>query len=379
MNMKELVEKRNSLFEQSDVILNSVEKESRSVNSDESNKLNAIKNEIVDINATIEALELQKNEKSVEERDMSNKQSETRAIEQFLRKQEGEERAQYVNTTGDGASIIPVTVAQEIIEKIESFSNVFGSAMRFNSVKGELRIPIDNSTDQAGFVGENEEVPSIRAKFDTVKLGQKRVGAAITLTNQLVNDAGFDIVNYSVNKLAKKTGEAIERSALKGVNTDDQFQGILSANALSMAELNKVTLPATVDYDAIVDIYNAIQPAYLDGSQFIMSRALFGKLTQLKDGNGHKYVQGGVVNGKLQQTLLGLPVVVSDQLVEADGIIFGNVSQAYGIMVKEGFKLQYVSGDTQQSLNGTQLLVFDGYMDGAVINPQALVVAQVAG
>ncbi len=377
--MKELVEKRNSLFEQSDVILNSVEKESRSVNSDESNKLNAIKNEIVDINATIEALELQKNEKSVEERDMSNKQSETRAIEQFLRKQEGEERAQYVNTTGDGASIIPVTVAQEIIEKIESFSNVFGSAMRFNSVKGELRIPIDNSTDQAGFVGENEEVPSIRAKFDTVKLGQKRVGAAITLTNQLVNDAGFDIVNYSVNKLAKKTGEAIERSALKGVNTDDQFQGILSANALSMAELNKVTLPATVDYDAIVDIYNAIQPAYLDGSQFIMSRALFGKLTQLKDGNGHKYVQGGVVNGKLQQTLLGLPVVVSDQLVEADGIIFGNVSQAYGIMVKEGFKLQYVSGDTQQSLNGTQLLVFDGYMDGAVINPQALVVAQVAG
>ena len=107
-----------------------------------------------------------------------------------------------------------------------------------------------------------------------------------------------------------------------------------------------------------------------------MSRKLFAQITQLKDGNGHKYVQGGVVNGRLQQTLLGLPVVVSDQLTEEDGIIFGDVSQAYGIMVKTDFKLQYVTGDTQQAKNGTQLLVFDGYMDGAVIDPQALVVAQ---
>ena len=31
--------------------------------------------------------------------------------------------------------------------------------------------------------------------------------------------------------------------------------------------------------------------------------------------------------------------------------------------------------DTQQTLNGTQLLAFDGYMDGNVINPEALVIA----
>ena len=380
MNIKELTEQRNGLFEQADEILNTLEKEDRSASSEETNKLNELKMQIVDVTETIDALESQNKEKNMEEREMTenNKKAEVRGMEQFLRGKQGEERAQYVNTTTDGQATIPTNIAQTIIEKMESFSNVFAQAQRFNSVSGDLRIPRDSSTDQAGFVGENEEIGAIQLKFDYVALKQRRVGAAITLTKHLINDAGFDIVNFAVNKLAKKTAEAVELAALKGQATNDQFEGILSPTSLALTGLNKVVLPAEITYDAIVDIYNAIQPVYLDKSQFIMSRALFAKVTQLKDGNGHKYVQGGVVNGKLQQTLLGLPVVVSDQLTEADGIIFGNVNQAYGIMVKTDFQLQYVSGDTQQATHGTQLLVFDGYMDGNVIDPQALVIAQPA-
>ena len=375
-NIKTLIEKRNDLFEQSDEMLNSIEKENRSVNDKEAKKLNAIQDEIRGLNSQIEYLEKQENEKQTEERSMENNKEVRKGMEQLLRKQQGEERAQYVNTTSDGKAIIPVNIANEIIEHAESLSNVFGQARKFNSVSGELRIPRNDSSDLAGFVGENEEVPSLRTKFDFVKLGQRRVGAAITITNQLVNDAGFDIVGFSIAELGKQAGRAVERAALKGTSENDQFEGILSPKTLELANLNKVALPAEIDYNSLVDIYNAIQPVYLDGSQWIMSRALFAEVSKLEDGNGHKYVQGAVVNGRLQQTILGLPVVVSDQLTKEDGIIFGKISEAYGILVKNEFKLQYVVGDTQQATNGTQLLVFDGYMDGNVINPEALVVAQ---
>ena len=375
-NIKTLIEKRNDLFEQSDEMLNGIEKENRSVNDKEAKKLNAIQDEIRGLNSQIEYLEKQENEKQTEERSMENNKEVRKGMEQLLRKQQGEERAQYVNTTSDGKAIIPVNIANEIIEHAESLSNVFGQARKFNSVSGELRIPRNDSSDLAGFVGENEEVPSLRTKFDFVKLGQRRVGAAITITNQLVNDAGFDIVGFSIAELGKQAGRAVERAALKGTSENDQFEGILSPKTLELANLNKVALPAEIKYDSLVDIYNAIQPVYLDGSQWIMSRALFAEVSKLEDGNGHKYVQGAVVNGRLQQTILGLPVVVSDQLTKEDGIIFGKISEAYGILVKNEFKLQYVVGDTQQATNGTQLLVFDGYMDGNVINPEALVVAQ---
>lgn len=378
MNVKEMIEKRNSLFEQADEILDKVKKENRAMATKEENsKLQSIQREIEGLNASIEASETQQGKK-MEDRSMDKKQleAERRGYEQFLRHKSGEERAQYVNTAEENAGVIPVSIADQIIEQVESISNVFQQAQKFNSAAGELRVPRDSSRDQAGFVGENEEIPSLRAKFDYAKLTQRRVGGAITLTKQLINDTSFDIVGFSVNKLARQVGLAVEKAALKGQSENDQFEGILSPKTLELEDLEKVTIPAAVTYDDLINIYNSIQPYFLDGSQWIMSRALFNEIVKLEDGNGHKYVQGGVVNGRLQQLLLGLPVVVSDQLTKEDGIIFGKVSDAYGIMVKDGFELQYVTGDTQQATNGTELLVFDGYMDGTVINPQAIVVAQ---
>ena len=378
MNVKEMIEKRNSLFEQADEILDKVKKENRAMATKEENsKLQSIQREIEGLNASIEASETQQGKK-MEDRSMDKKQleAERRGYEQFLRHKSGEERAQYVNTAEENSGVIPVSIADQIIEQVESISNVFQQAQKFNSAAGELRVPRDSSRDQAGFVGENEEIPSLRAKFDYAKLTQRRVGGAITLTKQLINDTSFDIVGFSVNKRARQVGLAVEKAALKGQSENDQFEGILSPKTLELEDLEKVTIPEAVTYDDLINIYNSIQPYFLDGSQWIMSRALFNEIVKLEDGNGHKYVQGGVVNGRLQQLLLGLPVVVSDQLTKEDGIIFGKVSDAYGIMVKDGFELQYVTGDTQQATNGTELLVFDGYMDGTVINPQAIVVAQ---
>lgn len=378
MNVKEMIEKRNSLFEEADEILNKVKKENRAMATKEENsKLQSIQNEIEGLNTSIEAVETQQGEK-MEDRSMDEKQlkAERRGYEQFLRHKSGEERAQYVNTAEENSGVIPVSIADQIIEQVESISNVFQQAQKFNSTAGELRVPRDSSRDQAGFVGENEEIPSLRAKFDYAKLTQRRVGGAITLTKQLINDTSFDIVGFSVNKLARQVGLAVEKASLKGESENDQFEGILSPKTLELEDLEKVSIPEAVTYDDLVNIYNSIQPYFLDGSQWIMSRALFNEIVKLEDGNGHKYVQGGVVNGRLQQLLLGLPVVVSDQLTKEDGIIFGKVSDAYGIMIKDGFELQYVTGDTQQATNGTELLVFDGYMDGTVINPQAIVVAQ---
>src|SRR5699024_202344 len=378
MNVKEMIEKRNSLFEQADEILDKVKKENRAMATKEENsKLQSIQREIEGLNTSIEAAESKQGEK-MEDRSMDKKQleAERRGYEQFLRHKSGEERAQYVNTAEENSGVIPVSIADQIIEQVESISNVFQQAQKFNSAAGELRVPRDSSRDQAGFVGENEEIPSLRAKFDYAKLTQRRVGGAITLTKQLINDTSFDIVGFSVNKLARQVGLAVEKASLKGQSENDQFEGILSPKTLELEDLEKVSIPEAVTYDDLINIYNSIQPYFLDGSQWIMSRALFNEIVKLEDGNGHKYVQGGVVNGRLQQLLLGLPVVVSDQLTKEDGIIFGKVSDAYGIMVKDGFELQYVTGDTQQATNGTELLVFDGYMDGTVINPQAIVVAQ---
>lgn len=185
----------------------------------------------------------------------------------------------------------------------------------------------------------------------------------------------MDLLSYSADLLARRTARAVEKSIFKGLGQERGFVGILSNEVTDSEDLNKVKISANVTVEELADITGSLNPAYLDGAAFYMSREVFNGIRKLKDGTGDFLLQNGTVNGVIGSTILGFPVYVSDVLDKKDGIIFGNIGAAYGIMVKQGFSLKHVNGDTQQTLNGTQLLAFDGYMDGNVINPEAITLA----
>lgn len=383
MELKELREKRNNLLDKMDEITykvneNGTGKESRNLTSQESQEFENLVNEVRAIDTQINELKNKKGQK-VEEREMAdNKLVEQRsALNSFIRNDRKglEERAQYVNTTNDGDVLIPEQIADEILRKMEESSPVFEQARKYPSINGTLKIAKENTDDQAGFVGENEEIPSIALKFKHVTLTQKRVGAAVTLTQQLLNDSAMDLLSYSADLLARRTARAVEKSIFKGLGQEKGFVGILSSEVTDAEDLNKVKISANVTVDELADITGSLNPAYLDGAAFYMSREVFNGIRKLKDGTGDFLLQNGTVNGVIGSTILGFPVYVSDVLEKKDGIIFGNIGAAYGIMVKQGFSLKHVNGDTQQTLNGTQLLAFDGYMDGNVINPEAITLA----
>jgi len=383
MELKELREQRNSLLDKMDEITykvneNGTGKESRNLTSKESEEFEKLVNEVRTIDSQINELKNTKGQK-VEEREMAdNKLVEQRsALNSFIRNDRKglEERAQYVNTTNDGDVLIPEQIADEILRKMEEASPVFEQARKYPSVNGTLKIAKENTDDQAGFVGENEEIPSIALKFKHVTLTQKRVGAAVTLTQQLLNDSAMDLLSYSADLLARRTVRAVEKSIFKGLGQERGFVGILSNEVTDSEDLNKVKISANVTVDELADITGSLNPSYLEGAAFYMSREVFNGIRKLKDGTGDFLLQNGTVNGVIGSTILGFPVYVSDVLDKKDGIIFGNIGAAYGIMVKQGFSLKHVNGDTQQTLNGTQLLAFDGYMDGNVINPEAITLA----
>lgn len=381
--IKELKEQRNNALDKMDEIKKNVNangtgSEARSLTEQETSEFRSLVNEVSTIDTQIEEIRNLKGNK-VEERDMAeqNLVEQRSAIQSFIKNDKAgmEERAQYVNTTQDGSVLIPEQIADEILRKMEETSPVFEQARKYPSIEGTLKIAKENTDDQAGFVGENEEIPSIALKFGHVTLTQKRVGAAVTLTQQLLNDGAVDLLGYSANLLARRAARAVEKSIFKGEGGEKGFVGIFSDQVTDSKDLNKVKISTSVTADELADITGSVNPAYLDGAAFYMSRELFNQIRKIKDGTGDFLLQSRDVNGRIGQTILGFPVYISDVLAKEDGILFGNISNAYGILIKKGFALKHVNGDTQQTLNGTQLLAFDGYMDGNLINPEALVIA----
>ncbi len=284
----------------------------------------------------------------------------TNEFEQMLR---GEVRE--LNGTADGGALIPENVHNEIVVKMEETSPVFAKARKLNSVAGTLRVAREDDAIEAGFVGEGSDVIQGKVGFEYVELKQKRVGAALTLSNQMINETAINIQDYSKDLLARRISKVVERSLLVGTG-GDEFNGIIHDT-----DIAKVEVTGTVTYDDLLELFLTLHPDYLNGASFIMSRTFFNQVSKLKDNNGHFYMQNGIVNGKLTYTLFGAAVDVTESLPDTTPVLFGNVERAVSVLIKQEAGLQEIV-DSKLALKGAKMFLYDMYMDAAVVDSQAM-------
>lgn len=393
MSLKAKIEERNSLLAKAKEILPEG-MDLRSIEEEQAEELRSLQSQIENLDQEIQE---EKERRSTDQNENNGgattmpkeekQELEVRALDTYLRtNSDAELRAlsdavtaknATENTAGNGGVTIPMSVHNEIIRDLTEESPVFAAARKFGSVTGQLKVAREVGVDDEGFIGETVDASKIKPTLKSVTLNQKRVGAAIQLTNQLLNDAGVDLVGYSTERLVRSTARTIERAVLVGAKSGeddgDCFRPIIGDTEVQHFE---TAATGAVTVDELIDIYGLIHPGYLDGAMWIVSRPVFNSILKLKDGDGQYLILRDTVNGKPGYSLFGAPVYVSDFLKgKQEEIVFGNITQAYGMLVKKGFNLTNVTADTTQALAGGRLVILDTYLDGAVINPKAVVTA----
>lgn len=394
MNIKELQEKRNIKFSEAQELLNKDNIEQRDVE-----KVKEIKEEIRHIDELLkEAKEIRS--KAVEEEGEENVEKENiqelekRAFDQYLRGRETAEVAEYralskttnasttgEDTAGNGGLGISTVVYNEVIKKMGEEAPVFQAVRKFPTMSGNLKVLRESAIAEKGFIGEGNEADVLQEQFKSVTLTQKRVGAAVQLTQQLINDAAFDVTGYTQEYLRRSLARTIEKGILVGNgNGSDATEGFKSVvNDTDVQKQEVTTAGDTVTVEELMDIYTKLNPAYLNGAMFVVSRKVFNVMSKLKDGNGQYLVLQNHVGARPGYTFLGVPVYVSDALTGETNkheIIFGNFNEGYGLMVKQNIGMKVINADSRQALAGGELVVMDTYMDGAVINPDAFVLGK---
>ena len=269
-----------------------------------------------------------------------------------------EERA--LQTTAQGAAVIPENVADELVKRIEDVSPVFEMARKFPSTAGTLKVAKETeATVNAGFVGEGSDVNELALNLEMVQLSQ-----------QLINDGAVNMDEYVPDMLARQVGKAVEKSILVGAG-GTEFAGITTDTDVTAVEVS-----GSVTIDSLIDLYLSINPEFLNGAAFIMQTSLYKQVAKLKDNNGQPYLQNGVVNGEITHSLFGIPVYTSDALTDAKPVVFGNIEQAVSVMIKKEVGLQQII-DSALAIKGAKVYVLDAYMDSAVVNPQAVSVLSI--
>lgn len=333
LSYKNLVELKNDKITKAEKILADAEVNKRELTEDEAEELAEIRDDVKRIKEALKISDELDDSKDKQpkqepapaggEPKPTQEQQERRAFENYIRGRIVHERAGELTKTDNG-SVIPTTIAQQIIKKVYDISPILEKSQKYN-VKGKLQIPYYDTTDGGITVAYAEEfkpLTSSNGKFKNIELDGFLAGALSKISNSLINNSQFDIVSFVVNQMAEDIARFIEHELLIG--TSDKVTGLSTMK-------NKVTAEAAnaITSDEVVKLKDSIKDVYQSNAIWIMSTATRTALRLLKGSDGHYLLQDDITS-PFGSTLLGKPVYVSDNMPEikadATAIYYGDMT-----------------------------------------------------
>ena len=323
MSYKNLVELKNDKIEKAEKILADAEVNKRELTEDEAEELAEIRDDVKRIKEALkisDELDDSKEKQPKQEptpdgggdKQPTQEQQERRAFENFIRGRVVHERAGELTKTDNG-SVIPTTIAQQIIKKVYDVSPILEKSQKYN-VKGKLQIPYYDTTDSGITVAYAEEfkpLTSSNGKFKNIELDGFLAGALSKISNSLINNSQFDIVSFVVNQMGEDIARFIEHELLIG--TTSKVEGLSKlANAVTTAAATAITS------DEVVKLKDSIKDTFQNNAIWVMSPATRTALRLLKGSDGH-YLLNDDITSPFGTVLLGKPVYVSDNMPNIAG------------------------------------------------------------
>lgn len=289
-------------------------------------------------------------------------------------------RANAVTTSGDVAAMIPVTIVNEVIKKLEAYGQVYNRVRKL-SIKGGVKVPISAVKPVATWIGES--AVSDRQKLDTsTGVTFTYFGLECRIATSLLADTvsltGFEslVVNLMVEAMIK----AMEIAVVSGAGTN----GPLGVTKDTRVPTGNVVTMAAADmgkWDAWKKKVFAKMPIrYKAGAVFITSSQTFeGYIDGMVDDNGQPIgrVNYGITDGP-QGRFAGKEVIeVEDDVIAAyDDAAAGDVIailmdlKNYAVNSNMQMTLyRYFDHETNQWVDKAILIA-----DGKLLDPHGVII-----
>lgn len=385
MNFKKLIEKRNALVAEMDALVKSADEETRALNDDEVKSFEEKKAEVAKIDQTLALANEERSMMSVASEETpkaldkaAKSEVEERAFANFLRTgltsfSDTETRSDVNLSKGNNGVVIPTTIADRIISTVKNIAPIIQGSDLYD-VKGDLVFVVDDESANkttCAYVTEFQELESTTGKFKSVTLKGEIAGVLTKVSKSLINNAGFDIVNYVVTKVAESIAQFLENEMLNGTT---KIQGLLNAeHAVTAASATAITA------DDLIDLQFTVPQVYRGNGVFIMNPDTFKACAKLKDNDGNYILNKDLTNG-YGYTLLGRPVYESDNMPK---MATGNKVALFADLKGYATKIAGESAEITvlQEKFATQYAVgVAGYVevDGKIVDQQRIAVLKMA-
>jgi HK97 family phage major capsid protein len=324
--IKSQMDARNNLIAQAREVLNFAEAEKRGLSAEENQKIARIEADIDSADTAINtARSLAEREARASEAAASFAPSapvQENSDADILRAiAMGEIRGH--EFTREARTLVPSanTVGQSFLDQVFEIAQLVGPMLTtsevFNTTSGEnLVIPTVTATSTAGSVAAAGTIGTSNPTFSSITLGAEKYGALVSVSSELVSDAGFNISSY----IAQQLGTSL------GLSANSVLTAKLAATAGSVV---RGTATAAT-YENLVDLVYGIADGarVLPGLGFYMSKTGIAAARKMKDGSGAFIFTDSAVPGQ-PATLLGYPIYENPNIAAvgsaAKSVLFGHL------------------------------------------------------
>lgn len=338
MNEKALKEKRNELQNKMENILNLAKEEGRAMNEEEIKNFDEMEKEIKNIDETLAREEKvsKMEKKEFVDKNLSQEEKDIKAFASYIRAQAGKiQNVETQLTKGDNGAVIPKTIVQKIIEKVEDICPIYRLSTKY-PIGGTISIPKEDESSDAitvAYATEFTDLTSHSAKTGSIELTGFLYGALTKISKSLLKNSDFKLTEYVVAKMAKKIAKFLEGELLNG--TSGKVSGVIgSYDTTNM----KVVLAkkSSVTADELIDVQELVPDVYATDAIWVMNKATRKSIRKLKDGQGN-YLLEKDSTARWNYKLMGNDVYCTDNLTALGTaskpvIMFGDFS---GLAVKE--------------------------------------------
>ena len=207
----------------------------------------------------------------------------------------------------EGGYLVPDEFERKLISALEE-ENVFRPlATKIQTSSGDRKIPVITQKGEARWIEEEEAYTLSDDAFGQISLSAYKVGTAIKISEELLNDSVFDLPSYIAKEFARRIGTKEEEAFLIG-DGKGKPTGIFAATG--GAENGATTTGATITFDDVIELFYSLKSPYRKKAVWVLNEQTVKALRKIKDNTGNFIWQPSVSAG-LPDTILNRPYVTS--------------------------------------------------------------------
>jgi HK97 family phage major capsid protein len=224
-----------------------------------------------------------------------------------------------------GAVLVPELLASEINHYIIE-GGIARREMRYYPISGPgntRNLPVETGGVSVSWVDEAGPKPITGLTLERVQQKLEKLAAIAVITEELIEDAAFDLVSYIARRIADAIATEEDRVFFAGdTSGGDPFDGIINAAGTVPVYLGAGTDMDDVTADSLLAMVYSIPKHARPGAKFYMHSDVLYRIQKLRidvlavgDGLGGYLVQPATASAPA--SIWGYPIVTVDQLPDA--------------------------------------------------------------